>query len=334
MVAKSSRKEEKIDATRGNSRKAKSSKTSSKKAVRIEAVTKKENSRTLHSPSRGFRKISFGPAFDPKSNSHLIDYVPPHDRPVRVYCDGIYDLFHYGHARSLEQAKKLFPSVHLMVGVCNDESTHKRKGLTVMDEHERAESLRHCKWVDEVIEDAPWTLDEDFLLRHGIDFVAHDDIPYSGEGVHDIYQLVKDRGQFLATRRTDGISTTDLVTRIVRNYDTYIRRNLSRGSTPRDLNLSLFKRGEIRIEQLTGKINKKLQEQRSRIKENWISTGKEFIEMIHNWEEKSQELVKEFTGLFDFTRIVASLKGSPKRKRNSSITPKGISTAKCGGQSD
>ena len=55
----------------------------------------------------------------------------------------------------------------------------------------RYESLRHCKWVDEIIEDAPWYPDVAFLDKHNIDFICHDALPYGADGVDDIYAEIK-----------------------------------------------------------------------------------------------------------------------------------------------
>ena len=119
--------------------------------------------------------------------------------------------------RQLEQAKNAFPDVYLMVGVTGDSETHKRKGLTVLSGAERAETLRHCKWVDEVIPNCPWIVTPDFLEKHKIDYVAHDDLPYGADEGDDIYTPIKREGKFLVTQRTEGVSTTGIITKYAQN---------------------------------------------------------------------------------------------------------------------
>ena len=49
-----------------------------------------------------------------------------------------------------------------------------------------------CRWVDEVVTDAPWVITPEFVEKHKIDFVAHDALPYadaSGQA-EDVYGFV------------------------------------------------------------------------------------------------------------------------------------------------
>ncbi|XP_076254872.1 choline-phosphate cytidylyltransferase A-like [Rhynchophorus ferrugineus] len=217
-------------------------------------------------------------------------------RPVRVYADGIYDLFHQGHARQLMQAKNIFPNVYLIVGICNDNLTHSKKGRTVMNDAERYEAVRHCRYVDEIVKDAPWELDDDFVKKHKIDFIAHDDIPYGADDTNDIYAPWKAKGMFVATERTEGVSTSDIVARIVRDYDIYVRRNLARGYSAKDLNISYLSEKKIRLQN-------KMHELKDKGKRVMDSIGERKDDMIAKWEEKSREFIESFLLLFGKERL-------------------------------
>ena len=82
-----------------------------------------------------------------------------------------------------------------------------------MKDWERVEGLRHCRWVDEIVPSAPWVITAEFIEKHQIDYIAHDDIPYESAGQGDVYAFVKEMGKFLPTKRTVGVSTSELITR-------------------------------------------------------------------------------------------------------------------------
>lgn len=221
------------------------------------------------------------------------EYRIPADRPVRIYCDGVYDLFHYGHARSLRQAKHLFPNVHLLVGVTGDDITTRLKGNLVMNEDERAESLRHCRYVDEVVTHVPWEITSEFLERHRIDFVAHDDIPYKTGDKEDVYKAIKDMGRFIPIKRTRGISTSGIITGIVRNYDMYVRRNLERGVSAKDLNVSFLQVKRMKMSKKMDDIIKNVN-----IQKELEGMREEIRVAMRYWERLSNEIISGFIESF------------------------------------
>lgn len=242
-----------------------------------------------------------------------------------------------------------------MVGVCNDEVTHRNKGKTVMTEDERYESLRHCRWVDEVVRDAPWHVTEAFLDAQRIDYVAHDALPYADVtgATDDVYGLVKRLGRFKETARTEGVSTSDLILRVVRDYNDYVLRNLSRGYTRKELGVSLLKEQRIkasasmrdlsarlrdrrhavadgirkhmrpRLRALPAEVERNLKEFATSVESlvDKVASGDLGLELVENMDK----LVTGFIGNFErrYQRLEASIKSSFGRRRSSNQAIRG-----------
>ncbi|KAL1733255.1 hypothetical protein EV714DRAFT_281955 [Schizophyllum commune] len=129
---------------------------------------------------------------------------------VRVYVDGLWDGFNTAHALQLRQAKLAFPSVYLMVGVFSDDDCRQHGSPAIAPHVERCEVVRHCRWVDEVIGDAPWQLNDAFILGRRIDYVAIDEGTSVDPACDKVrlrgYDAVKSLGKVIPTRRTFGVT--------------------------------------------------------------------------------------------------------------------------------
>ncbi|CEF71138.1 Cytidyltransferase-like domain and Rossmann-like alpha/beta/alpha sandwich fold domain-containing protein [Strongyloides ratti] len=145
-------------------------------------------------------------------------------RQPKIYADGVFDLFHIGHAKLFEQIKKMVPNCILIVGVVTDEDSYKNKGsYPIMNHLERCEVVRSCKFVDELIMNPPFYPTIEFINHHEIDIVAHDNIPYPVVGMEDCYKPFKEANRFLPTQRENFVSSTDIVKRILNNYDSFVK---------------------------------------------------------------------------------------------------------------
>nr|GME08754.1 ethanolamine-phosphate cytidylyltransferase [Ipomoea batatas] len=157
-------------------------------------------------------------------------------RPIRVYMDGCFDMMHYGHCNALRQARAL--GDQLIVGVVSDAEITANKGppVTPLNEFCRMIMVNGVKWVDEVIPDAPYAITEDFMKKlfneYDIDYIIHGDDPCLLPDGTDAYALAKKVGRYKQIKRTEGVSSTDIVGRML-----LCMRERSSGGTPRNASL-------------------------------------------------------------------------------------------------
>lgn len=129
---------------------------------------------------------------------------------TRVYVDMVADLFHYGHVEFLKQAHAF--GDHLLVGISSDETVQANKRSPILTMEERVASVAGCRYVDEVVPNAPWVIDAAWIKKHMIDLVVHGD-DYSQEQLEHIYSVPIAMGIFRTVPYTPAISTTEIIRR-------------------------------------------------------------------------------------------------------------------------
>ncbi len=134
------------------------------------------------------------------------------DARSRVYVDMVGDLFHAGHVSLLREARR--HGDWLVVGVLSDDTAASYKRRPIMTLAERVAVIESCRYVDEVIEDAPLRVTEAFLDEHAITLVVHGD-DLSPEGAESVYGPAAASGKLAYIPRTGGISTTELIQRVL-----------------------------------------------------------------------------------------------------------------------
>ena len=121
------------------------------------------------------------------------------------------DLFHFGHVNFLKQASEI--GDYLIAGIHSDETVQNYKRSPIMTMEERISVVASCRYVDEVIPNAPLIIDLKWIKKHNIHLVVHGD-DFSEDLLQLCYKIPIEMGIFKKVPYTPGISTTDIINRL------------------------------------------------------------------------------------------------------------------------
>lgn len=138
------------------------------------------------------------------------------EKKVKVYVDIVGDMFHAGHVEFFKNAKAF--GNYLIVGVLGDDTVEEYKRRPVIALSDRVKVIEACKYVDEVVIAPPLRLTEEMVRDLEINYVVHGD-DFNKDVLEDQYGLALKLGIFRTVPYTPGISTTDIIHRIVTRHE-------------------------------------------------------------------------------------------------------------------
>jgi len=125
----------------------------------------------------------------------------------RIITFGTFDVFHVGHLRILERARKM--GDYLLVGVSTDLLNYSKKGhYPYYNQDERLEIISSLRCVDEVF------LEESLDLKRNYILIYHADMLVMGDDWAGKFDEFKDICKVVYLPRTPSISTTAVIEKI------------------------------------------------------------------------------------------------------------------------
>jgi len=136
-------------------------------------------------------------------------------------------MFHPGHVAILKAAKER--GDFLLVGINSDSVVNKIRGmnLPLLNLHERVLSVLGCRFVDDVLIDAPYEISPEMIASLNIAEVVHgicfEDQEYCS-GEDERYRHAKDAGIFTTVKSPSNFRLENIFKRIRKNQDAFEAR--------------------------------------------------------------------------------------------------------------
>ena len=136
---------------------------------------------------------------------------------IRVYMDGVFDLFHRGHLEAIKKCKEF--GDFIIIGVISDKDCESYKRRPIVNEVDRVEIIKNLKDVDEVIFPSPLIIDKKFIDDHQIDVIVHGFSNESDlENQKEFFKIPIELNKFQIIKYYEKTSTSEIINKIKLNY--------------------------------------------------------------------------------------------------------------------